>query len=545
LHGVSKPLIVLLRITAVALAFWQAWCYRFTTFQGDCIAYFDMARAAMHGDFGTLIHPTWCSLYPALLAAVWTLAQPSDKWLWFSSHLINALIFVLALFTFEYFLRGLLANRRNLAGGTRLPLSAKSLWIGGYVVFLGVLLGMQGVYLDTPDMLTHAITFSIAGLLLWRISKHELRRAELLGIACGIGFLAKSVFLALAVVVGICIALSARRAKLRQLVSFAICFGIFALPYTLALSMKEGHLTTGEVPKIAYFTYGTLQYDFMYPSGPDLRHPPRKIFEQPDAYVFDVMPSATYPIWFNRAYWFEGSRLKLNWVSHLALLLVNARVFIVQFAGALIAAVAIGSLRARQSVISARSLGLAAGPLLLALAGLTIYLNATLMNYAWAVRYYAAFAVILTCVLMSALKDKLSFTIIVLFFASQLALSAITDYQHGLSQTPDDLKIATSLNQQGFRHARLAQIIQRYQIKDPFSARNQGWAYLAKARLIADIDDPEVFWKAPEPRRRELYDYLRAEGISAIILEPGKVPPIDQRTEWTRIDDSSAFIHPL
>src|SRR5208337_330223 len=75
-----------------------------------------------------------------------------------------------------------------------------------------------------------------------------------------------------------------------------------------------GHLTFGDTGRVNYAWYVNGVAFRWWQGGPagagQPLHPPRIALNSPRAYEFDgVFPKATYPIWYDFAYWYEGVRV--------------------------------------------------------------------------------------------------------------------------------------------------------------------------------------------------------------------------------------------
>ena len=100
------------RAIALCYALFQAYSYRFHIFQEDAISYLDMAVYVTHGHWQELINSCWSPLYPLFLAVAFALIKPSSLWECATVRLVNVLIFIGMLASFEFFLGRMLENHR-------------------------------------------------------------------------------------------------------------------------------------------------------------------------------------------------------------------------------------------------------------------------------------------------------------------------------------------------------------------------------------------------------------------------------------------------
>jgi hypothetical protein len=121
--------------------------------------------------------------------------------------LLNFVIFIFALAGFEFFWSGLLnAEALNRAPSRRegpQPLPTSALWILGYALFIWLTVGSI-IWVLGPDLCVATLAFFVAGLLLRiKTSNANTTGRSLyiwLGVALGLGYLAKAVMFPMALV---------------------------------------------------------------------------------------------------------------------------------------------------------------------------------------------------------------------------------------------------------------------------------------------------------------------------------------------------------
>ena len=149
------------RILILVLGFLQAWAGRFYV-EPDGVNYLDIAQAYLRHDWRQAINGYWSPLYSWLLALVQVIFRPSPYWESTFLHLLNFLLFALALITFEFFLRRLIALVNTLFPelGDVIARPVWAWWVLGYTAFAVCTLRVMTLRNDTPDM-------ALAGLVFW------------------------------------------------------------------------------------------------------------------------------------------------------------------------------------------------------------------------------------------------------------------------------------------------------------------------------------------------------------------------------------------
>ena len=272
----------------------------------DGISYLDIADAYMRGDRATAVNAVWSPLYSWILGPVLALVRPSLDWEFPLVQAVNFVIFLGALAAFEFLWR---TSRRDSAA----PLLSEAAWrLIGYALFGWCALVLITVSMVTPDMLTAALVFAAAGLLVTIRTQPTARRFAALGAVLGAAYLAKSVMFPLGV---LAIALASLRAHgLRRRLGMGLlalaAFLAVAGPFVLAVSNAKGRLTFGDAGPL---TYAWLVNGVPRPHphrgtrAPEgLVHPSRLVLDNPRTFEFGEPMRATYPMTFDPSYWYEG-----------------------------------------------------------------------------------------------------------------------------------------------------------------------------------------------------------------------------------------------
>ena len=311
------------RILILVLGFLQAWAGRFYV-EPDGVNYLDIAQAYLRHDWRQAINGYWSPLYSWLLALVQVIFRPSPYWESTFLHLLNFLLFALALITFEFFLRRLIALVNALFPelGDVIARPVWAWWVLGYTAFAVCTLRVMTLRNDTPDVALAGLVFLAAGYLidLRQFDRSALRYA-LPGGILGIAYLSKGVMFPLFFVFLASAAFVRGGIKKPDPRALATIAGFLAVsaPFVAALSHAKGHLTFGETGKVAYL-HEVLHAD---EHSADLvkrlsrgdskrwndvsQHLPQTLSDDPAAYFY-VTPYtlATYPAWYDTTYWWAG-----------------------------------------------------------------------------------------------------------------------------------------------------------------------------------------------------------------------------------------------
>lgn len=541
----------------------------------DGISYLDLSDRFAHGDWQGGVNALWSPLYPLVLGVTLRILRPSAYWEFAAAHLVNFFCYLLALAAFEYLLSGILRlsdtpDGEDVAGGSpparRLPLPERSLIVVGFALFIWAMLVLVGLVLVTPDLLFTALLFAATGVLLRRIEKGgraHLSGFALLGALLGLGYLAKAPMLALAPLFIIIAVIRAggtwRQATLRALVASTILLCVIA-PFVLTLSHAEHRLTFGASARLNYLWHvnripslhgqsGLLPHESSVPL-----HPTRRIFAAPAAYEFAASVDATYPPWFDPAYWYQGITPHFNLQQQLAAVRLNLSRYLDYFG--LFGALPLGlmllycfylSFNLRRLKQVRRELRYYTVLLVLSIAGLCLYVPIHLEH-----RYVAPFVVIFHLTLIASIRLPASpavkrfihaatalvialFIVATLFGQKRLASRAASwrqivrqDVQQGARVTAD------------VRHAHA-----RWHIADRLQQMNLApgdrvatigesryayWARLGKWRIVAEVPNfdydggrvvpnAQRFWEADEKVRARVLGALAASGARAVICD--------------------------
>ena len=311
-------------LIAILLGFLYAWSSRHSM-SSDGMSYIDMADSLVQGDPNGIINALWSPLYPILLSFGLSVFNPTSYWEFSVVHLVNFLIFLFSLFTFDFFIKEALNYRRtqtdknSKSGNIKIPdWAILSL---GYTLFIQSSINLIKLWTPTPDMLFSAFVYLSSGIIL-RIaySNKSLFNYILLGLTLGLGCLTKAAMFPLAfifLVVAILGSSNFKQTLPKICLSLILLIGISA-PYINSLSKSQGHFTLGESGKINYAWYINEVPLFTHWQGvkgttgtkgkENPVHPTRQVFDSPPIYEFGSPVSGTYPPWLDPIYWYKGVR---------------------------------------------------------------------------------------------------------------------------------------------------------------------------------------------------------------------------------------------
>lgn len=292
----------------LALALFQAYAQRYAV-SPDGISYLDLSDAVVDHDWSRLVNLYWSPLYPALvgLARVVSSASPAAEVP--VMHVVNFLSFVAMFAAFDYMLTSILElarrTRHSILGG---PWGA----VGAYLLFAVVGLTMLPQELTTPDLLSGTTMFVVFGALL-RLrsgSAHETRDAVVLGLALGLGALAKSFLVPWALVCLVVLFVATRARGPRAALISGVVWAVIVAPWTIVLTRQAGRFTFGDTGRLTYVWYVNGEFA---PSAGGV--PPGARTQITEAILPGVGATGeapgTDPMWFDPARW--NAMLKPHW----------------------------------------------------------------------------------------------------------------------------------------------------------------------------------------------------------------------------------------
>lgn len=296
-------------ILAAALAAVQA-ALRFAQINPDGVSYLDTGEAVLRGQVAELANPLWSPLYSVLAAFAERLGGLLGLPVFGALTLLNVAQFALAAYLF-------VRLTRALAGGVHPdPLARSLLDFVSLGLFCAVFFLSSSLALATPDLMV-CIALLLIALQTLRIAGGAAAPREFIiaGAVLGASYWVKAVLFPLSLVwlAGLLWLLSRRRPPdmFRCSLSLLGAWLVLTLPLASAVSLRAGRLTFSDAGRLNY-----LWHINGVPSRPATGlpaqfgvplHRPRLIHERPAAYAFaGPFPDATYPLWYDPAYWYRG-----------------------------------------------------------------------------------------------------------------------------------------------------------------------------------------------------------------------------------------------
>lgn len=537
-----RHLVWTLRLLAVSLALVQAWVFRYEA-NPDGVSYLDVADAYREGRWSDVPNGYWSPLYPGLLAVVTAVLRLPPSGDFVAAHAANVIAFVLALATFEYFLRGI--DGFSVASSRTQRALRRDRWILGYVLFVWATVGLIGLGVITPDILTAGAAFTVAGILVrLRSTGVRWRHAVGLGVAAGLGYLTKAAFFPLAIVFLVVAGILWSRTKraVALVIVATLSFAIVGFPYALQLSREKGRPTFGEAGRLAYaWMVNGVAGQTHWQGGPSSAgvpiHPTRQISVTPDAYEFATPLRGTYPPWYDPSYWYDGVQVKPDLTAqikiayrHLPLILELHAPLLFMLVGAVVAlrlgreAMRAGWTRAWRLIVPS-------------MAAIAMYALVFLER-----RYVAPFAVMAWFGVLLILEPTVPSNWrrgLYAGAASVLLLSTV------LTLTP---RAGALLPGRTNVHWDAAVFVHRSGVRpgDRVAIIGDGvyayWARLADVALVAELPAraAPAYWEGDSERQRAVLEAFRLSGATAVVAE--NPPRAMQSMGWRVSEDGKRGI---
>lgn len=548
---------VTFRAVAVALGGLHTYAaIKSQSMNADGISYLDIGDAYFRADWANAINAVWSPLYSWILGLVNFIFKPSMDWEFPTVHIVNFLIFLAALASFEF----MWTNVRRTSTDAE-TISESTWWALGYLLFIWISLSLIQIWAVTPDMLMATFVFLAAGLIAQiRSGDDRLRLFLRLGPVLGLGYLSKTFMFSTALVF-LVLAWLVQSWTWTSLKKTLVAVGVFlliSLPYVALISNAKGKFTIGEAGMVTYvrhvigIPYPHWQGDAQQNIIP--AHPSRIIHEAPAVYEFGEPIAGTYPIAYDPSYWYEGISIPFNFNNLLIPLLPSGMYYLelfLQKQGTLFACVLILYIMGDKEK--------RASPEILRKWALTIP----------AIVAFGLYAMILV-------EDRYIGVFVALFWADVLANIRLPQVSHNHTW----LKVLSSVaavglfaniilfNLDGFarlnpslesslsepsapaaRPLAVAQSLQELGIQPGDKvgvigyAYDSFWARLTKVRIVAEMleEDEETLWRGDDALQQSVLQSFRNAGASAVIAE--YVPPYAQVSNWHQVGNTSYYVY--
>jgi len=553
-------------VVCIGMALVEAWSQR-QFINEDGISYLDMSDVFLRHNWHLLINPIWSPLYPALIGAVTWLIRPSGGWEVPVVHLLNFIIFLGTLASFEFLMRQVIGVLRPENGqedvASPRPLPVWTWQLLGYSLFAWSTFGMLWApRMVTPDLCVAMFVYLDAGLLLSLRDPANATRASLwLGLTLGLGYLTKAILFPLAFVfaaVAFVVIGNWKRAIPCTALTLLV-FAAISAPLVIAMSNRVGRPTYSEAGTLNYAWHvndvggGKVACCAFYPSAsgppPYLRHPLTLLYKNPDIFAFNGPLPSTYSPRQDMEYWAAGTKVVFNVHNQLQatrenILLLFTDSHVAPMSGLIVASfvVLVMNSNASQRI----KMSLRGWPLLVpAIAAIGLYLLVWVEP-----RYVAPFFVLVSLGLLPGLllqdsKDAHErpavWTTVVaiglILFSALVVAYHVAGFPRGEPRSGMFVQVGESLNTAGVYAGEEVAIIGD-------SSDGCRWARMARVHIVAQIlrEDVKEFWSISDPgRKKDIYDAFARTGAKAVIAEDP--PPFSDLDEWEQLADTRYYVH--
>ncbi|MGH7380694.1 MAG: hypothetical protein ACREKR_00495 [Candidatus Methylomirabilales bacterium] len=560
-----RRIIAIFWFVAVVLGLLHMWAARHAM-NSDGVVYLDMGDAYLRGDWKMAINASWSPLYSWLLGLAMFVLRPSSYWQFSVVHLVNFLIYLIALGSFHFFLHEVIRYNQSVGSSGKgcVTLPEWAWLVLGYTLFVWSSLKLITISVVGPDMGLAAFVYLAAGMVL-RIHTGSASwpMFVLLGLVLGLGYLAKTPLFPLAFVflgVSLFAVGNLRKAVPRVLVALLVFLSL-AGPFIVAISVAKGRLTIGDSGRLnyAWFVSGVTHRHWQGgPTGSGTpRHPVRKVFDEPAMYEFGTPIGGTYPPHYDSSYWYEGVVPRFDLQGQMRVLALSGQVYYDLFfesQGVLIVGLLILLFMGRRRWGCVQDIAAHWSLLIPAIAALGMY---SLVHVE--PRYVAAFVVLFWAGLFSgvALPESpdssrlVAWVTIAMVTTMMIAIGGITvrkaysayrDLMEGEDASAHvHWQVADGLNRLGVQPGDRVAVIGWGSWMSP-------WARLARVQIVAEIphagrfQEGDKFWTADHSVKSEVINTLARTGAKVIVAQ---VPSSASTSGWQRIEHTEYYAHIL
>ncbi len=518
----------------------------------DGISYVDMADEFLHKDYKALVNGIWSPLYPFLISLGFFFFKPDSYNEFPVVHIVNFLIYLFALFSFDFLLSSLLRfNEKSNSKEKTSDLFFVPDWALtsiGYSLFILSSLNIMGVWGADPDICFSAFIYLSIGILL-RISSGEntVLNFILFGLSVGFGYLAKAPMLPISLLMTVLLYHSCRSDKniLFKIAMSAFIFLLIASPYIVELSKYKKHFTVGESGRLNYAWYVNNVPLFCHWQGDvknKLTHPTKKILANPDIYEFSEPLFGTYPPWIDPSYWYDGVTVRFDFIRQISAISANGQILyelLLKLLGFLIAGILI--------LLSIADKKLFFKYKLLLFPSVFAFIMFSLVHLE--PRYIGAFIPVLFVGLFSVpafiknekVEKAVNKILIVMLFMLMITIGVVDgrEISSWLRNGNEHIewKTVSELNKIGISHGDKVGTIGYSVPYLPY------WARLAKVKIVAEITekDSNEFYKLNNEEKDKIMDAFKHCGVKAVVLK--KPLYYSNLTDWKKISDSNIYVY--
>ncbi len=558
----------MLRILAILLGMIHTWAASIShSMNADGISYLDMGDAYMRGDWEVAINSVWSPMYSWILGVVLNIVKPHMEFEFPTVHVVNFVIYLLALVCFEFLWDQLRKYQQFIAldeSGAQWRSFPHWVWWGlGYSIFVFASLHLIQIWSVTPDMLMSAFVYLAAGLLVrMRLNDEGWKLPILFGSVLGLGYLVKAVMFPISIVFLVVYGVSAPllRQRLPRVLISVVFFLLFSTPFIAVISLYEERFTFSDAGTLTYARYiNGLPYPHWqgHPPGNGMpMHPSRLIYDNPPIYEFGAPIGGTYPISYDPFYWYEGVTIRRDMDRQIDYLIFSLMyyydVLIRQQAGLLIGVMVLywiaGSRGSLPGTYRSRW-----GPVIIAIAAFGFYGLVNVIG-----RYIGVFTVLFWGDLLANTRipnerqARNLATFMGVIMSVFLAMSIVALNLHGFR----DLSRKTNPHQDAIKESlppnwpgEVAQELHQLGVEPGEKAAIIGygfdafWARLARVKIVAEMLDADAkgFWQGDEALQISVLRAFAGTGAKAVVAE--YVPEYAQLEGWHQVGDSNFYIY--
>jgi hypothetical protein len=534
----------------IVLGAMQAWITRYAM-SSDGVSYLDIGDAYLRRDWAAAVNAYWSPMYSWCLGFALYLFRPSIWWEYPAVHAVNLVIYVVALFSFRFFIHSILRSLKDDGrSNDSCPLPDNILLALGYSIFLWCSLVLIDVVWVTPDLLVAAFVFLICGYLIDLRVQHSYWKFAAFGGLCGAAYLSKGIMFSLGIAFLTVLFFSGKPSKPRVygVLLSAAMFLIVCSPFVWALSKAKGRLTFGDTGRLAYASQVSPNAPSVHwqgePAGSGTpRHPTRRLFAEPTIFEFAEPVSGTYPAWDDPSYWNEGVQWRFRVRSQIRVLIKSALTYqkILLEESGLLAGVLffliIGGKPTRRAIASNWPLLAAAGVSLAAYSLVLVlprYVGASMVILWAAVFGGVRLAKDETLRVVSKYVAVAIIATVLLSVVGHIADTAYLTMTVGAAPpSRDQVKAAVGLQAMGLRAGDKVAVIG--------DGGTNHWARLGRFRIVAEAVSVNEFWSASPERRHLAYECLSSTGSRAVVAWAPAVSTLD--SHWQRISDTNYYAY--
>lgn len=547
---------MLFRVLAIGLGVVHVYAaIQSQSMNADGISYLDIGDAYFRADWVNAINPVWSPLYSWVLGLANFVIRPSIQWAFPVIHLVNFIIYLIALGSFEFMWKRV---RTYEASSESYALSDSWWWTLGYLLFIWISLCLIEIWAVTPDMLMAVFVFLAAGLIA-QIRSGEASRWTFinLGVVLGFGFLSKSFMFSTAIVF-LALAWILQKRPGRRILLASSVFLLLSLPFILLISERKGKFTIGEAGTVTYLRYvNGLPFPHWQGDpqrGIILTHPSRVVHQSPAVYEFDGPIGGTYPISTDPSYWYDGVEPRFDIGSLLARLFASALVFAELFLhqqGIFVACIlAMYMMRQREKHTLRETLRRWA-LVIPALIAFVIYSMVLVEG-----RYVGAFILLFWADILGNIRipkesgNGLWLGVLSSIAAFGLLASVVLFNLDGFTRfNPSSQSSLSAAAAPAAKPLAVARTLQELGVRQGDKvgvigyAYDSFWARLARVRIIAELleVDADEFWRGDEPVRQSVLEAFASTGVHAVVAE--YVPDYAGLHDWHQVENSNYYIY--